>query len=83
MNARTRLCQVLLWYCVIMFSIYIGGIVMSMMVTVPIWSESPPESVRQFFGDGRQYRAALNFVGPRWMLVRNLPSSSCSSRPGR
>jgi hypothetical protein len=56
-----------------MFSVYIGGVVMSMMVIVPQWSESPPESVRQYFGDGRQYRAALNFVGPRWMLVRNLP----------
>ena len=44
-----------------------------MLVIVPMWSASPPESVQAFFGGTDYNRTIFNFFGPRFMIARNLP----------
>lgn len=44
-----------------------------MLVIVPLWSASPPESVRAFFGGTDFYSTVRNFFGPPWMIARTLP----------
>jgi Domain of unknown function (DUF1772) len=72
---RTRIAQVLLWISVINFGIYIGGTLYQMLVIVPQWSASIPESLRAFYaGDHVNLNHTLsNFFGPKTMLIRNLP----------
>ena len=49
MNTRDRIAQVLLWLAVLGLSVWLGGTLYQIVVIVPIWSHSPPESVRSFF----------------------------------
>jgi hypothetical protein len=42
---RTQIAQILLWLFVILLGIVIGGALYEMRVTVPLWANSPPESV--------------------------------------
>ena len=62
-----------LWWAVIGFSVWVGGTLFSMTVVVPMWSESPPESVKEFFGTTSFNKYIFNFFGPPWMAIRNLP----------
>lgn len=73
MNRRNTFFQFFLWLAVIGFSIWVGGTLFSMTVIVPMWSESPPESVTQFFGQTSFNTHIFNFFGPPWMVARNLP----------
>jgi uncharacterized membrane protein len=73
MNIRDRLFNFFMWWAVIGFSIWLGGTLFSMTVVVPMWSESPPESVYSFFGRTSFNKYINNFFGPPWMLARNLP----------
>ncbi|EMR03238.1 anthrone oxygenase family protein [Cesiribacter andamanensis] len=70
---RNTLFNFFLWWAVIGFSIWLGGTLFSMSVIVPMWSESPPESVRDFFGNTSFNTYIYNFFGPPWMAARNLP----------
>ncbi len=70
---RNLIVQILLWYNVISMSIYIGGTVYQMLVIVPLWSASPPESVRAFFQGTEYLRTIRNFFGPPTMVARALP----------
>jgi len=44
-----------------------------MLVVVPLWSASPPESVRAIFVDAGLNKTIWNFFGPPWMALRNVP----------
>jgi hypothetical protein len=73
MTIRERLLRFFLWWAVIGFALWFGGTWFHMVVVVPLWSSSPPESVRAFFGGTDFNRTIWNFFGPPWMVVRNLP----------
>jgi hypothetical protein len=73
MKARTRIAQILLWLAVIGLSIWVGGTLYQMLVIVPIWNATPPESVRAFFLGTRYNQTIWNFFGPPWMVARMVP----------
>jgi len=73
MTLRQKLFTFFLWWAVIGFSIWVGGTIFSMTVVVPMWSESPPQSVHDFFGMTSFNKYIFNFFGPPWMAIRNLP----------
>lgn len=73
MTLRNKLFVFFLWLAVIGFSLWVGGTLFSMTVIVPMWSESPPESVKEFFGGTSFNKYIFNFFGPPWMAARTLP----------
>ncbi len=73
MKLRNILWKVCIWWAVLGWSIWVGGTVFHMVVIVPLWSASPPESVRAFFGSTHFYHTVWNFFGPPWMIARTLP----------
>lgn len=73
MTLRKGLFNFFLWWAVIGFSIWLGGTIFSMAVIVPMWSEAPPQSVKDFFNDTSFNKYIYNFFGPPWMAIRNLP----------
>jgi hypothetical protein len=44
-----------------------------MLVIVPMWSSSPPESIRWFFQGTDYNRLIFRFFGPPFMVARTLP----------
>ncbi len=44
-----------------------------MLVIVPLWSASPPETVRAFFQGTDYNRTIFNFFGPPFIVARNVP----------
>ncbi len=64
---------VFLWLSVIALSTWVGGTLYQMLVIIPIWNASPPESVRAFFQGTDFNRTIFHFFGPPFMLVRSLP----------
>src|ERR671910_2156365 len=73
MRARNRIAQVLIWLAVLGMSVRVGGTLYQMLVIVPMWSASPPESVRAFFLGTRYNETIWNFFGPPFMAARLLP----------
>ncbi len=73
MTARNRMAQVLLWLAVLGTSVWVGGTLYQMLVIVPMWSASPPESVRAFFLSTRYNETIWNFFGPPFMAARLAP----------
>jgi uncharacterized membrane protein len=73
MTVRDRLFRALLWLCVLMWTTWVGGTLFHMLVIVPTWNASPPESLRSLYIDTEYGRHIWNFFGPPWMLARNLP----------
>lgn len=73
MKTRRKLFDLFLWMAVIGFSIWVGGTIFNMSVIVPMWSETPPLSVKAFFGETSFNKYIPNFFGPHWMAIRNLP----------
>jgi hypothetical protein len=71
--ARNRIAEVLLWLAVLGLSIWFGGTLYQMLVIVPMWSASPPESVRAFFLGTRYNETIWNFFGPPFMVARFAP----------
>jgi len=63
----------MLWLTVIGLGTWAGGTLYQMLVIVPIWSGSPPDSVRSFFGSTDYNRTIWRFFGPPFMLARGLP----------
>jgi hypothetical protein len=62
-----------LWLSVLALSTWVGGTLYQMLVVVPLWSASPPESVHAFFRGTDYNRTVFNFFGPPFMLARNVP----------
>ena len=73
MKTRNRITQVLLWLAVLGLSVRVGGTLYQMLVIVPMWSASPPESVRAFFLGTRYNETIWNFFGPPFMAARSAP----------
>lgn len=73
MELHSLLYTIFLWWSVIGFSIWVGGTIFSMSVVVPMWSSSPPDSVRFFFGKTTFNKHIWNFFGPPWMAIRSVP----------
>ena len=73
MTTRERVFRFFLWWAVLGYAVWVGGTVFSMLVIVPLWSASPPESVREFFQGTNFNRTVGHFFGPPWMVLRNLP----------
>jgi hypothetical protein len=73
MSLRDRALDVLLWYAVLAWGTWLGGTLYQMLVVVPLWSASPPESVRAFFTGTDYNRTIFHFFGPPFMAVRTLP----------
>jgi hypothetical protein len=74
MELRDHILVFLLWLSVIAQSIWIGGTLYQMLVIVPMWSASPPESVRAFFQNTNYNRLIFRFFGPPLMVARTLPA---------
>jgi hypothetical protein len=62
-----------LWLSVVALTTWVGGTLYQMLVIVPLWSASPPESVRAFFQGTEWNRTIFNFFGPPFIAVRNVP----------
>jgi hypothetical protein len=73
MNLRNRTLNGLLWYSVFAWGSWFGGTLYQMLVIVPIWSASPPESVYSFFLGTDYNRTIFNFFGPPFMVARVAP----------
>lgn len=73
MLRRELIVQVLFWYNVLSLGIWVGGTVFQMLVVVPIWSASPPESVHAWFGSGAYMTTIYNFFGPLTQVARIVP----------
>jgi len=73
MIRRHQILLVLLWLSVIALSTWVGGTLYQMLVIVPMWSASPPDSARSF-SQGTDYnRFIFHFFGPPFMVARTLP----------
>jgi len=73
MNTNNTVTLILLWISVIVWSIWLGGTIYQMLVIVPIWSDSLPESLHAFFKGTSFNHNIWYFFGPRWIPVRFLP----------
>jgi hypothetical protein len=73
MSYRDRMLVAMLWLTIIGLGSWAGGTLYQMVEVVPVWSASPPESVRTFFGDTDFGRHKVRFFGPPTMVARNLP----------
>lgn len=62
-----------LWLSVIALTTWVGGTLYQMLVIVPLWSASPPESVRAFFQGTDYNRTIFHFSGPPFIAARNVP----------
>ena len=56
-----------------MATTWVGGTMFSMLVIVPTWNASLPESLTALFIETEYGRNIWNFFGPPWMIARNLP----------
>ena len=73
MSIRDRALNFFLWYAVFAWGTWLGGTLYQMLVIVPMWSVSPPESVIEFF-EGTEYnRTIFYFFGPPFMVIRVVP----------
>jgi Domain of unknown function (DUF1772) len=73
MGNRDRVMVLMLWLTIIGLGSWAGGTLYQMVEVVPVWSASPPESVRTFFRDTDFGRHKVRFFGPPTMAARNLP----------
>jgi hypothetical protein len=71
--SRELLVKILLWYNVLSLAIWVGGTLYQMAVIVPIWSASPPESVRTFFQGTDFMKTIPHFFGPVTQIARVVP----------
>jgi hypothetical protein len=71
--SREILVRILLWYNVLSLGVWVGGTVYQMAVIVPMWSASPPDSVRAFFQGTAFMTTVWNFFGPVTQVARALP----------
>ena len=69
MKTRDRLLVFALWVSVLFQARWFGGTLYQMLVIVPLWSASPPESVVAFFKGTGYTRTIWNFFGPPFMVA--------------
>jgi len=72
-NLRNRALNLLLWYSILAWGTWFGGTLYQMLVVVPMWSASPPDSVSAFFLGTEYNRTIFHFFGPPFMVARVLP----------
>ena len=72
MSLRDRILVLMRWLAMAGMGSWAGGTLYQMVEVVPVWSASPPESVRTFFRDTEFGRHKVRFFGPATMLARNL-----------
>ena len=77
---RNRILTFCLWLSVLALTTWVGGTVYQMMVIVPLWSASPPESVLAFFQGTAYNQTIFRFFGPPFILVMSVPISESSRR---
>jgi len=70
---RERILNVFLWYSVLAWGTWFGGTLYQMLVVVPMWSVSPPDSVYAFFLGTEYNRTIFHFFGPPFMAARVIP----------
>jgi hypothetical protein len=73
MPTRELLVKVLLWYNVLSLAIWAGGTVYQMLVVVPLWSASPPESLTAFLKGTQFTTTIVHFFGPKTQVLRAAP----------
>ena len=73
MELRERALNALLWYSIFAWGTWFGGTLYQMLVIVPMWSSSPPESVHAFFLGTEYNRTIFHFFGPPFMAARVIP----------
>ena len=76
MSIRNQILNVLLWYAIFAWGIWIGGTLYQMLVIVPMWSASPPESLRAFLQGTDYNRMIYHFFGPPFIAARTIPTIS-------
>jgi len=74
MSIRNQALNVLLWYAIFAWGIWLGGTVYQMLVVVPMWSASPPESLRAFVHGTEYNRTIYHFFGPPFIAARIVPT---------
>jgi hypothetical protein len=60
-----------LWLSVILIALWVGGTLYQMLVIVPLWTASPPESLRAFL-EADYVHTVLNFFGPPYIAIRTV-----------
>ncbi len=60
-----------LWLSVILLALWVGGTLYQMLVIVPLWTASPPGSLRAFLAADYPH-TVLNFFGPPFIVARTL-----------
>ena len=73
MSIRNQALNVLLWYAIFAWGIWLGGPLFQMLVVVPMWSASPPESLRTFLQGTEYNRTVYHFFGPPFIAARIVP----------
>jgi hypothetical protein len=73
MTVREQALNVVMWYVIFAWATWLGGTLYQMVVVVPMWSASPPESVRAFFLGTEYNRTIFHFFGPPFMAARVIP----------
>ena len=68
---RNKWLLLFLWAAVILTALWVGGTLYQMLVIVPLWTASPPESLRSFLETG-YLRTVLHFFGPPFVFARTL-----------
>jgi uncharacterized membrane protein len=58
-----------LWLAVLVVALWVGGTLYQMLVIVPLWTASPPESLRNFLAADYAH-TVLRFFGPPFMVAR-------------
>ena len=74
MPTRNQLLSLFLWYLIFAWGIWLGGTLYQMLVVVPMWSEAPPESLRNFLSGTSYNRTIYNFFGPPFIAARAIPT---------
>jgi len=74
MSIRNQALNLLLWYAIFAWGIWLGGTLYQMLVVVPMWSESPPESLRLFILGTAYNRTIYHFFGPPFIAARIIPT---------
>ena len=73
MSVRNQALNVLLWYAIFAWGIWLGGTLYQMVVIVPMWSVAPPESLRAFLQSTDYNRTIYHFFGPPFIAARIIP----------
>lgn len=60
-----------LWLSVVLVALWVGGTLYQMLVIVPLWTASPPESLRVFLGTG-YIHTVVRFFGPPFIAARTV-----------